>query len=154
MDDNYFNNAFYAKVQLILRLAERPKMLQALKPFCLQIGGISVEELNRLELELLRLLNYRLLISRGEIQQHLRTLKTSLRPAVQEVKRSKKRVSESAEALGSDVALPALKYQHDDVQSEGSGLSSATDVEEGLLGIVSEASSANKAEIALEAGTY
>lgn len=48
LDDHYFNNAFYAKV-----------------------GGVSTAELNRLEVEMLRLLNFRLLVVREELEQLL-----------------------------------------------------------------------------------
>lgn len=49
LDDHYYNNAFYAKV-----------------------GGVSTAELNRLEVEMLRLLGFRLLVPREELEQLLR----------------------------------------------------------------------------------
>lgn len=48
LDDHYYNNAFYAKV-----------------------GGVSTAELNRLELEMLQLLGFRLLVAREELEQLL-----------------------------------------------------------------------------------
>ena len=48
LDDHYYNNAFYAKV-----------------------GGVSTAELNRLEVEMLQLLNFRLLVPREELEQLL-----------------------------------------------------------------------------------
>lgn len=48
LDDHYYNNAFYAKV-----------------------GGVSTAELNRLEVEMLQLLGFRLLVPREELEQLL-----------------------------------------------------------------------------------
>jgi hypothetical protein len=48
LDDHYYNNAFYAKV-----------------------GGVSTGELNRLEVEMLQLLGFRLLVPREELEQLL-----------------------------------------------------------------------------------
>lgn len=48
LDDRYFNNAFYAKV-----------------------GGVSTIELNRLEMEMLTLLDFRLLVTPEDVQQLL-----------------------------------------------------------------------------------
>ena len=48
MDDKYYNNAFYAKV-----------------------GGIATSELNHMELEMLQLLDYRLLVSTAQMKQLL-----------------------------------------------------------------------------------
>jgi hypothetical protein len=48
LDDRYFNNAFYAKV-----------------------GGVSTPELNRLEMEMLTLLDFRLLVTPEDVQQLL-----------------------------------------------------------------------------------
>ncbi len=51
-DDNFYNNAFYAK-----------------------IGGVATRELNRLELELLKLLDFRLLVPAEELRGVLRRLR-------------------------------------------------------------------------------
>lgn len=48
LDDHYYNNAFYARV-----------------------GGVSTAEINRLEVDMLRLLNFRLLVQREEMEQLL-----------------------------------------------------------------------------------
>lgn len=48
LDDHYYNNAFYAKV-----------------------GGVSTAELNRLEMEMLQLLGFRLLVPCEELEQLL-----------------------------------------------------------------------------------
>lgn len=48
LDDHYYNNAYYARV-----------------------GGVSTAELNRLEVEMLRLLGFRLLVPREELEQLL-----------------------------------------------------------------------------------
>lgn len=103
-DDNFYNNSYYAK-----------------------IGGIATAELNRLELQLLKLLDFRLVVSPAELRavlQRLRgvpackpsqnlptqTLLTTLRPpspAPSELRRSKKRVSEGGDAACSPPPPPA-----------------------------------------------
>lgn len=51
MDDKYYNNAFYAK-----------------------IGGVTKQEINAMELEMLRLLQYRVVVSAGHIKELLMRL--------------------------------------------------------------------------------
>lgn len=53
MDDHYYNNSYYAKV-----------------------GGISTHELNKLELELLKLLDFRLYVSPDIIKTYLRQIQS------------------------------------------------------------------------------
>lgn len=53
MDDHYYNNAYYAKV-----------------------GGISTQEINNLELAMLKLLDYRLLISSEVLKTYLKHLQS------------------------------------------------------------------------------
>ncbi|KAK9816746.1 hypothetical protein WJX72_004508 [[Myrmecia] bisecta] len=95
-DDNYFNNAYYAK-----------------------IGGISTAEINKLELELLKLLDYRLCVSEKQVQQVLRLLEAPVGS-----RRSKKRVSEDS----SDLPQPPHKqeaWRHADSTSGESETTSA-----------------------------
>lgn len=74
----------------------------------LQIGGISNGELNKLELEMLRLLRFRACVSPLEILVQLKDLNLPRAPAMEPARRSQKRVSEDI----SVVAYPA-KLQHD-----------------------------------------
>lgn len=54
-DDNFYNNSYYAK-----------------------IGGIATPELNRLELQLLKLLGFRLVVPAGELRGVLQRLRAPL----------------------------------------------------------------------------
>jgi hypothetical protein len=92
LDDHYYNNAFYAKVgwkvQRAAHEANRPLRTAVLhsafvpdvhpsSPVRLlpcapaQVGGVSTAELNRLEVEMLQLLSFRLLVPREELEQLL-----------------------------------------------------------------------------------
>jgi hypothetical protein len=90
-DDNYYNNAFYAR-----------------------IGGVSLAELNALELKMLGLLDFRLSVSRHQVLLLMKSMQLSLgsKTLVDGSRRSKKRVSEDAENELPD-ELPPSKCQHE-----------------------------------------
>ena len=83
-------------------------------PAALQIGGVTTKEINALELEMLRLLEYRAFVGRPQIQQQLRAMQVSLgvREAAADARRSKKRVSEDVDSPLLEHFLP-VKFQHD-----------------------------------------
>lgn len=95
MDDNYYNNAFYAK-----------------------IGGVTLSELNHMELEMLRMLDYRIVVSSSRLHELLGRLEVFQAPgrivSVLCRKRSSYMPDSSSAALPSLVGLhkPRLAKSH------------------------------------------
>lgn len=81
MDDKYYNNAFYAK-----------------------IGGITTSELNHMELEMLRMLDYRTFVSSSRVHELLGRLEVFQAPGRIVSVLCRKRSSYS---LGTSAAVPA-----------------------------------------------
>ena len=75
MDDKYYNNAFYAK-----------------------IGGVTKQEINAMELEMLRLLEYRVVVSAGHIKELLMRLDAFQRPGRLSSVLCRKRSSQAPES--------------------------------------------------------
>lgn len=95
---------------------------RALRP--LQIGGVSTRELNGLELEMLKLLEFRAFVSCSELSRLLKIVRGGYEPELaaqadalgsSTCRRSKKRVGDEVGSL--DNNLPA-KLQHDSQSSQ------------------------------------
>ena len=59
-DDQYFNNAYYAKVRSSSSHALGIRMRHPVHPLPLQVGGVPTPEVNNLELEFLFSVNFSL----------------------------------------------------------------------------------------------